>query len=238
MRIMPFELDANGMYENKSYRDQAKEAFRKFVLQYKDSPAVWGWNPGGDELLHRMETEQHRTPDKLQAASDFLLELSTLAYSLDPKHVSIIKEPRDWYVPYIEESIRRIRKQNPAVDPSRYFIFAVNTYGKPDGVSLVLSTTRQAVEDRMNIAFAVGEFAPFGLAKTDRATHYKMMWASVREQSSLGGFAYVFGPDQPNPKAPNPYDPLRLLVSEFSLLDNEGNPVDDSFKALASEWQQ
>jgi hypothetical protein len=236
--FMPFELDAHGAYDNQNYRNQVKDVFRKFVLQYKDSPAVWGWNPGGDELLHRMETEQHRTPDKLQAASDFLLELSTLAYSLDSRHVSIIKEPRDWYVPYVEESLRRARKQNPAIDPNRYFIFAVNTYGKPDGVSLVLSTTRQAVENRMNIAFAVGEFAPFGLAKTDRAANYKTMWDSVREQSSLGGFAYVFGPDQPNPKAPNPYDPLRLLVSEFSLLDNEGNPVDGSFNALASEWQQ
>jgi hypothetical protein len=236
--IMPYELDANGAFENKNYREQIKEAYRKYILQYKDAPAIWGWNPGGDELLHRMETEHHRTPDKLQAASDFLLELGTLAYSLDPKHVSIIKEPRDWYVPYIEDSLRRARKQNPAVDPNRYYIFAVNTYGKPDGVSLVLSTTRQSVEERLNIAFAVGEYAPFGLAKNDRATHYRMMWSSVRAQSSLGGFAYVFGPDQPNPKAPNPYDPLRLLVSEFSLLDNEGNPVDDSFQTLAKEWNQ
>ena len=235
--IMPFELDAKGAYENKNYRDHIKNEFRKFVLEYKDAPAVWGWNPGGDELLHRMETEQHRTPDKLQIASDFLVELAMLAHSLDPNRVSIIKEPRDWYVPYIEESIRRVRLQRPAFDPSRYLIFATNTYGKPDGVALVLHTTRKSVEERLGIAFAVGEFAPFGLARSERPVHYAMIWNTVKETSTIGGFAYVFGPDQPNPKAPNPYDPLRLLVSEFSLVDNDGKPVDGSLNALSFQWR-
>ncbi|MBI3912774.1 MAG: hypothetical protein HY327_01065 [Chloroflexi bacterium] len=236
--IMPFELDAKGAYESNRYREQIKNEFRKYILEHKDALAVWGWNPGGDELLQRMETEYHRTPDKLQLASDFLLELATLAYSLDPNRVSFIKEPRDWYVPYIEESIRRVRVKTPAFDPSKYFVFAVNTYGKPEGVSLVLNTTRQAIEDRLGVAFAVGEFAPFGLARSERPAHYTLMWKSVRETSSIGGFAYVFGPDQPNPRAPNPYDSLRLLVSEFSLVDNEGNPIDGSLNALGTQWRQ
>ncbi len=234
--IMPFELDAAGAFENKNYRQEVKNEFAKFVLAYKDAPALWGWNPGGDELLHRMETELHRTPDKLQSASDFLLELSALAYSLDPNHISIVKEPRDVYVPYIEDSVRRMRLQKPAVDPNRYFVFAVNMYGSPDGISAVLDTTRQSIEGRVDIALACGEFAPFGLARSERPAHYVQMWNMVRENSSLGGFAYVFGPDQPNPQAPNPYDPLRLLVSEFSLVDNAGKPVDGSLKALAAEW--
>ena len=62
------------------------------------------------------------------------------------------------------------------------------------------------------------------------------MWNMVQQASSIGGFAYVYGPDQPNPKAPNPYDPLRLLVSEFSLVDIDGNPVDGSLNALATQW--
>lgn len=236
--IMPYELDAKGAFENKSYREQLKEQFRKFVLEYKDSPGVWGWNPGGDELLHRMEIENHRTPDKLQIASDFLMELSTLAYTLDPNRVSIVKEPRDLYVPYVEESIRRVRIQKPAssVDPSKYFIFAANTYGKPEGISQVLHVTRQSVEDRVGIALLVGEFAPFGMARSERPAQYAMMWNTVQQVSSIGGFVYVYGPDQPNPKAPNPYDPLRLLVSEFSLVDIDGNPVDGSLSALASQW--
>jgi hypothetical protein len=161
-----------------------------------------------------------------------------MAYSLDPKHVSIVKSPRDWYVPYFEQALRRVRQQGIATDPSKYFVFASNTYGQPDGVALVLNTTKQTVASRLGIAFAVGEFAPFGMARSERHTQYAMMWNSVRETSSIGGFVYVFGPDQPNPQAPNPYDPLRLLVNEFSLVDNQGNPVDDSLNALAGQWHQ
>jgi hypothetical protein len=236
--IMPFDLDPQGAFLNKNYRDQIKSEFGKFVNKYKGSPALWGWNPGGDELLQRMETEQHRTPDKIQAAADFLLELSTLAYSLDPNHVSIVKEPRNHYVPYFEDALRRARKQQPASDPSKFFVFGSNVYGRPDSVASVLDATKQSIEDRAGIALVVGEFAPFGLARRDRADHYAMMWNTVRQTSSIGGFAYVFGPDQPNPKAPNPYDPLRLLVSEFSLVDNEGLPVDGSLDALATLWRQ
>lgn len=233
--FMPFEMDAQGAYENRNYRDHVKSEYRGFVKRYQRFPALWGWNPGGDELLHRMDTEHHRTPDKLQAASDFLLELSELAFSLDPAHVSIVKEPRDWYVPYIEESIRKARAK-PQPDPSAYFIFAVNTYGKPDGVSLVLNNVKRNVGDRQGIPLAVGEFAPFGLARSDRPQHYVMMWEAVQEASSIGGFAYVFGPDQPNPNGPNPYDPLRLLVNPFSFVDMDGNPVDGSLCALAAKW--
>ena len=236
--VMPFELDPKGPYENKNYRDHVKDDFRKYVLEYKDAAALWGWNPGGDELLHRMETENHRTPDKLQAASDFLIELSMLAHSLDPDHVNIVKEPRDSYVPYIEDSIRRARLQHPESDPGNYFIFASNTYGKPDGVATVLNKTKENIEERVGVALAVGEFAPFGMARSDRPAQYAAMWNTVQQVSSIGGFAYVFGPDQPNPQAPNPYDPLRLLVSEFSLVDNEGLPIDGSLNVLSTLWHQ
>ena len=87
------------------------------------------------------------------------------------------------------------------------------------------------------MALVVGEFAPFGMARSERPAQYAMMWNTVQQVSSIGGFAYVYGPDQPNPKAPNPYDPLRLLVSEFSLVDIDGNPVDGSLNALAAQWQ-
>ncbi len=236
--FMPFELDAKGAYENLRYREQIRHDFQRFVKRFRHLPALWGWNPGGDELLHRMETEHHRTPDALRAASDSLLELSASAYALDPLHVSIVKEPRDGYVPYIEESIRQARLQSQHPDPTTFFIFAVNTYGKPDGIATVLRSTQQHVEGRVGIPIVVGEFAPFGLSRADRPSHYVTIWNVVQEISSLGGFAYVYGPDQPNPHAPNPYDPLRLLVNEFSLVDIDGKPVDGALDALAARWRQ
>lgn len=236
--FMPFELDAQGAYKNLHYREQVRQAFQKFVKRFQHFPALWGWNPGGDELLHRMETEHHRTPDSLHAASDFLFELCESAYVLDPLHVSIVKEPRDRYVPYIEESVRKARLKPQAPDPNTFFIFAVNTYGKPDGIATLLRSTQPHVEDRIGIPMVIGEFAPFGLARTDRPNHYATIWNVVQQVSSIGGFAYVYGPDQPNPHAPNPYDPLRLLVNEFSLVDIDGNPVDGSLNALAEHWRR
>ncbi len=236
--FMPFELEPRGAYDNLQYRNQVRYHFQQYIKRFQHLPAVWGWNPGGDELLHRMETEEHRTTNVLQAASDFLLALSAEAYTLDPHHISIVKEPRDGYVPYIEESVRRARLNSSQPDPYTFFVFAVNVYGQPHNVATVLNTTQRHIESRVGIPLVVGEFAPFGTARRDRPSHYVAIWKSVTQASSLGGFAYVFGPDQPNPHAPNPYDPLRLLVNEFSLVDIEGKHVDDSLDALAAEWRQ
>lgn len=236
--IMPFELDPQGPFENENYRNELKDGFRTYVEAYRDHPALWGWNPGGDELLHRMDTEQRRTTDKLQAAADFLVELSGLAFSLDPNHVSFIKEPRDWYVPHLDVALKKVRSQPGQVDPSRYFVFGLNVYGSPDEVATAIRQARRNAENRMEVALVVGEFAPFGLPREDRARNLATMWDSLQATVRNGGFVYVFGPDQPNPQAPNPYDPLRLLVNEFSLVDNQDKPVDDSLAALAARWHK
>ncbi len=236
--VMPFELDPQGPFENENYRNELKDSFRKYVEAYRDHPALWGWNPGGDEVLHRMDTEQHRTTDKLQAAADFLVELCGLAYSLDPNHVSIVKEPRDWYVPHLDVALKKVRSQQGPVDPSQYFIYGLNVYGHPDDVATAIRQARRNAEKRMEVALVVGEFAPFGMPREDRALHIGEIWDSLHSTVRNGGFVYVFGPDQPNPQSPNPYDPLRLLVNEFSLVDNEGKPVDDALTTLAARWHQ
>ncbi len=236
--IMPFELDPQGAYENQNYRNEIKDNWRLYIKRFQQFPAVWAWNPGGDELLHRMDTEQHRTVDKLQAAADFLVELSVLAYSLDPNHVSVIKEPRDWYVPHLDEAVRKQRATSPSVDPETFLVYAVNIYGNPNEIVDALGMARRNTEDRLGIALLVGEYAPFGLPRKDRGVHYARIWDDVHAFSPNGGFAYVFGPDQPNLQAPNPYDPLRLLVNEFSLVDGDGAPVDDALSLIAARYHQ
>ena len=235
--VMPFELDPKGPYEHAGYRGQIKEDFRAFVQRFQKFPAVWAWNPGGDELLHRMDTDEHRTTDKLQIAADLLTELAALAYTLDPNHVSIIKEPRDWYIPYFDQALKNVRAQPQQPDPSLYWVYGLNVYGHPDDVADAIRQGKINAEERMRVAQVVGEYAPFGLPRADRAIHYAMIWDDVYRLSPNGGFVYVFGPDQPNPQAPNPYDPLRLLVNEFSLVDMDGNPVDDTLSTLAARWR-
>ncbi len=109
-------------------------------------------------------------------------------------------------------------------------------YGTPANISVSLCNAKHNVEGQLHLAMLVGEYAPFGLARQDRPNYYAQIWDTVYATCPNGGFAYVFGPDQPNPQSPNPYDPLRLLVSGFSLVDSNGNPVDDTLRVLAARW--
>lgn len=236
--IMPFDLDPQAPFDNRDYREQVKSDFIAYVKQYKDEPAVWAWNPGGDELLYRMDTEAHRTIDKIQIAADFMVELAALAASLDPQHVSVIKEPRDFYVPELDNAIKSLRARTPQPDPRTFMVFGVNVYGHPDDVSAAIRAAKRNAEERMGIAFLVTEYAPFELPREDRARNYGEIWDAVSAYSPNGGMVYVFGPDQPNPGFANPYDSLHLLPNEFSLVDNAGIAVDDTLCALAQKYRQ
>ncbi len=235
--IMPFDLDPQGAYDNGNYREQVKADFRTYIERFKPYPAVWAWNPGGDELLYRMETEEHRTADKLQSAADFLVELATLAYRIDPSHVSVIKEPRDFYIPYLDVAMHKILANPQQPDPHAFMIFGLNAYGHPDDVTAAVQTGKRNAEARLGIPLLVTEFAPFGLPSADRAANYAAIWDAIRVDSPNGGMAYCFGPDQPNPKVPNPYDPLQLLPNEFSFVDHDGKPVDGALDVLAGRFR-
>ena len=234
--IMPFDLDPQGAYDNQNYRNQVMSDFRAYVERFKGFPAVWGWNPGGDELLYRMDTQQHRTSDKLQAAADLLAQLSALAYSLDPAHVDVIKEPRDFYIPYLDAGLKKIRAQSGQPDPSRYVVFGLDVYGKPDDVAAAVQTAKRNAESRMGVALLVTEYGPFEMPAKDRAIDYGMIWDAVIANCPNGGLVYVFGPDQPNPQMPNPYDPLHLLPNPFTLVDNQGKPIDETLSTLTERY--
>ncbi len=236
--IMPFDLDPKAPFDNKDYREEVKSEFRAYIKRFKDYPAMWAWNPGGDELLYRMDTEEHRTSDKIQTAADFLIELATLAASLDPNHVSVIKEPRDFYVPALDTAIKKLRATSPKPDPSMYLVFGVNVYGHPDDVTAAIQAAKRNAEQRMGIGFLVTEYAPFELPRRDRAEYYGEIWDAIRANSPNGGMVYVFGPDQPNAAFPDPYNALHLLVNEFSLVDNQGQPVDNALCTLATKYKE
>ncbi len=236
--IMPFDLDPQGPFESQSYKDELKSEFAAYIKRFKGFPAVWAWNPGGDELLYRMDTEDHRTTDKLQTAADFLVDLAALANSLDSNHVSVIKEPRDLYVPELDAAIKDWRSHNGGRSPGDFLVFGVNVYGHPDDVAVAIQTAKRNAEQRMEVAFLVTEFGPNQLPPSDRAMYYGAIWDDVRAYSPNGGLAYVFGPDQPDPQYSNPYDPLHLLPNEYSLVDNQGMPIDDALCTLAARFRQ
>ncbi len=234
--IMPFDLDPQGAYDNQNYVNELKTNFRDYILRFRDFPAVWGWNPGGDELLYRMETEEHRTADKLQTAADVELQLARLAFSLDPNHISVVKEPRDWYIHYLGDSLKRAPTAPGSPNPGTWLVYGANVYGHPDDIQLALTNGRLTLTGQLGLAMLVTEFGPFNSPPAERALDYADIWDVVARASELGGLVYVFGPDQPNPKVANPYDVHTLLPSQYSLVDMNGTPVDDSLAVLAAKW--
>lgn len=234
--IMPFELDPEGPYDNQDYRNEIKSNFHDYVLRFRGFPAVWGWNPGGDELLYRMETEEHRTVDKLQMAADLEWELAQLAYSLDPNHINVVKEPRDWYIKYLGDSLHRSEAETGYQEVRASLVYGVNVYGHPDDIELALTNAKLTLTGQLGIAMLVTEFGPFNSPHAERPIDYVEIWDVVARLSDLGGLVYVFGPDQPNPQVANPYDLHTLLPSEYSLVDMKGAPVDDSLAVLAARW--
>lgn len=231
--IMPFDLDPRGPYENQDYRNQLKSDFREYVQRFRNFTAVWGWNPGGDELLYRMESDEHRTTDKLQIAADFELELVLLAQSIDPNHFNLIKEPRDWYIKYLSTAIQRANLPNLGSN----LIYGVNVYGRCADIELALTNAKLTLTDQLGLSMLVSEFGPFDSLRAERATNYASIWDLVTRLSDLGGMVYVFGPDQPNPGVSNPYDPITLLPNEYSMVDMNGAPIDNSLAELAMRWQ-
>jgi hypothetical protein len=106
-----------------------------------------------------------------------------------------------------------------------------------DDIELALNNAKPTLSSQLGLAMMVSEFGPFNSPFADRPADYAGIWDVVSRVSSIGGCAYVFGPDQPNPKVPNPYDPLTLLPSQYSMVDMNGKPVDGSLAALAAKWR-
>jgi hypothetical protein len=234
--IMPFELIPAASFESPDFQNEIKSNFREYVKRFKDFPAVWGWNPGGDELLYRMRGDEGRTPDKLQEACDLEFELVQIAYTLDPNHINVIKEPRDWFIKYLTTSLHQAKAQPDYRDVSSSLVYGVNVYGHTDDIQLALGNARLTLTGQLGLAMLVSEFGPFNSPRDERAQDYANIWDVVTRNSTIGGLVYVFGPDQPNPTVPNPYDPLTLLPSEYTLVDMNGVPVDGSLEALSHKW--
>ena len=135
-----------------------------------------------------------------------------------------------------DAAIQKARALPGRPDPQTYIVFGVDVYGHPDDVTAAILAAKQNAEQRMGIAFLVAEYGPFDEPESDRATYYGQIWDAVYADSPNGGLVYVFGPDQPNPRLSNPYDPLHLLPNPFSLVDNQDNPIDNALSTLASRY--
>lgn len=227
--VFPYRLDLDGDYANVAYREQVKRGFLGFVARYKDFPALWGWNPGGDEWLHNRQ-QVVKDQDARQAGADFLIELADAAHQADPNHLVFTKEPRDWYLPLLEQAINKVRSRGQ--EPNTYFVYGGNFYGNPEEMGSAMVSLKASVDQRLGVALCITEYGPYGLDREGRSSYYVQIWRKLIPLS-IGGSAFVYtGPNNPNPS-----DRAAILETEFRMVNYDGVMVDDTLDALGAEFK-
>ncbi len=237
--IMPYVLDLSGDYLDAAYKDQVKQEFTAFIRRFENHPSLLMWNYD-DEPLHNMIERLQRPADQAQAFSDFLLVLAEHAYQTDRYHrPSWLKEPRDWYLDIVGESIARARQvkstsaQGSEVpDPNRYAVFARSAYGVPLDIEEWLPKLSARVERDLGMPFAIGEYGVVGLTPAERPENLARVWEEANAASAVGNAVYTYGPFQPDPN--DLTDPI--VANQMALVDDNGDPVDDAWAKLSERW--
>ncbi len=237
--IMPYVLDLSGDYLDAGYKDQVKQEFTAFIQRFENHPSLLMWN-FDDEPLHNMIERLQRPADQAQAFSDFLLELAEHAHQTDRYHrPSWLKEPRDWYLDIVGESVARARQvKSPAAqasvvpDPNRYAVFARSAYGVTLDIEEWLPKLSARVERDLGMPFAIGEYGVVGLTPAERPENLARIWEEANAASAIGNAVYTYGPFQPDPN--DLTDPI--VANQMALVDENGDPVDDAWAKLSERW--
>ncbi len=218
---------AKGDFLDPTVRSEIKQRITQKLTIYKNDPSVLSWNIGADEPLERMSRHYKRPPEQVQAAADLIVELVMLAHEIDPAHPVIVSEPQDWYVGFYQVSLEKARRTG--IDPSQFFIVGGNFY-QAGSVKTDLRRVKTAVTEKLNVAFAVMEWAPFGVNRTERPLFRSRMAKDVAEATPIS-IVYVFNPAiDPLNFMP---DPTLAIVTGLSLTDQDRTDANGLLTAIA-----
>ncbi|OGO05048.1 MAG: hypothetical protein A2Y60_04420 [Chloroflexi bacterium RBG_13_54_9] len=209
---MPFNLPPEGDYTDESFTENLKEEMAQKVERYKDHPALRIWGPGNEVLAEMPEGPMWG------AFCGFYLELVDLIHDLDPNHPVIYREAEDIFVPAIGKWFQDDAKERP------WLLYGMNVYTMelerildnwpPEGIDCPLIVT---------------EFGGESCSDGSRAFIYLSMWRMIRAHPEyvLGGAPYAW-----TTAGPEPTD------VKWGLMDENSQPVDDTFEQLAEEWRK
>lgn len=223
---------AQGDFLDISLREQIKENVRRKILWSKNFPAIIAWNIGADEPLEQMVRHYQRSPDQVQAAANLIVEITVLAHEIDPAHPTLISEPQDWYLPYYQVSLEKIRRAG--VEPSPFFIVGGNFYGQPTGVRSDLRRVKKTVVENLRVNFAVTEWAPFGVDRQSRPS-FRVKMAEEVAQTTPIAITYVFNPAA-DPLNPNVADQTQAIITGLSLTNFEREDGEGLLAALGKSF--
>jgi len=211
--IIPYHLPPNGEYGNPEYEQQLETSVKEWVQRFKDHPALRMWGIG-NEVIHGMG-EKPDAP-RSRAFAQFYLRLADAVHAIDPDHPVMYRGAEDAYLAPIKRVLQSDGRPRPwLVYGANFFTFRLEK---------VLNEWTQKGPD---VPLVVSEFAPCGLGQGDRPRGYLRMWRSITQHSNsvLGGFAYVWSTNGPEP-----------IDRVMGLVNSDNWPVDSSFWALTQAF--
>jgi Glycosyl hydrolases family 2, TIM barrel domain len=214
--LMPFELRPEYNYAEPETRAQLLEAILAWVGRYRSRPGVRMWAIGNEVTLEMGDAER-------RAFADFYAELLPRVRAADPSRPVLLREAEDVFAPYLAEALARrgaARTVGGAVAAPAGFVYGVNFYTDRLGSAL----DRWVDQTGLDVPLLVSEYAPAGVGRAGRAERLARMHAEIAAAGPrvIGSAPYTWTTD--GPEAVDAY---------FGLVDDEGQPVDDTVAALA-----
>ena len=210
--VMPFYLPPDGDYTDEAFCEGLLQEATQKVERFKDHPALRMWGVG-NEVLMEMPSE-----DMQVAFGQFYTRIADLVHSLDPNHPVIYREAVGFFPAGVFDIMGQAVQEHP------WFLYGMNVYLP------ALEHILDAWASQMPACpLLVTEFGAGPSADGDRALGYLAMWRMIRAHPEyvLGGAPYAW-----TTAGPEPTDII------WGLMDENSQPVDDTFEQLAEEWRK
>lgn len=197
--IMHFELGKGWNYADPALQEQLLGEIGDWVIANRDHPALRMWGVGNEVLLTTGDEES-------RAFAQFYVRVYQTVRRLDPRHPLVYREAEDVRVPYFRDAFAAA-----GVQPEG-FVFGMNFY-----TPRIEEALAQWPEHGFPVPVLVSEFAPAGIAPSQRPEGFREMWQRVQahDRLVLGAAPYVW-----TTVGPEAVDRL------FGLTDGQGRPVD------------
>ena len=208
--ILHYNLSAAWDYTDAQFTDSLLNGIRSWVLRHRDNPAVRMWGVG-NEVLHKYDNPGD---PRAGAFARFLVRAADTVHGEDLNHPVIYRDAEDVFLSPIDQALRADGVARP------WFVYGMNFFTYRLDAAL-----KEGPALALGQPLLVSEFAPLGIAPSDRPVGYLRFWGIVRShrQRVLGGCAYVWTRAGPEP-----------VDQTLGLTDRDGAPVDGSLQVLAA----
>jgi hypothetical protein len=194
--VLPFDLDPDLDYTDPLVRVDLTQHVLAWVDAYKDDPALRMWGLG-NEVLHKIVhpswigQQDPAQVKQAQAFAQWLVQVADAIHARDPNHPVTYREAEDSYNSWVLAA-----EKAEGGGPRTWFVWGANCYTMR--VQTIMDNWWRSGTDE---PLWISEFAPGGMAGTDRPAGFEQMWSFVRADPHwvLGAAVYAWtrnGPEE------------------------------------------